>query len=161
LSVRLLRGALALIALHAASVSAEPVLVTSDLAGLVRVLFGEIAALSQYPADAVVPPVFELPQHEIEQAVCDEPCNVVAAYLPRKGIYLAGNLEPRTDLWDRAALVHELVHYLQYRERRFSELGSCERARAEEREAVAIQNAYLARVGVARRVAFNDEFGCE
>jgi hypothetical protein len=154
------RKTLAVLTLCAAAVQAQPVLLSPDLDDLVRELFGEVATLSSYPASAEPPPIFEVPQRELEQAVCDSPCNVVAAYLPRKGIYLAGHLDPRREPEDRAALLHELVHYLQYRADRFSELAPCERAREEEREAVAIQNAYLKRAGVAKQVPFNQDFGC-
>ena len=135
--------------------------VTEDLEPLVRELFEQIAALSTYRADAPVPTIFEMPQREVEQAVCDEPCNVVAAYFPGKAIYLASNLDPRREPADRATLLHELVHYLQYVEGRFAQLAPCERFSAEEREAFAIQNAYLARIGSGLRVAAYADSGCE
>jgi hypothetical protein len=68
--------------------------VTSELEPLIRSLFETIEALSDYPAPETLPPVFLLPQDLIEAKICDEPCNVTAAYVPRKGIYLADNLDP-------------------------------------------------------------------
>ena len=153
--------ALAALLLAPGVAGAAKVEVTEDLEPLVRELFAQIAALSSYRADAPMPTIFEMPQREVEQAVCDEPCNVVAAYFPGKAIYLASNLDPRREPADRAALLHELVHYLQYVEGRFAQLAPCERFSAEEREAFAIQNAYLARIGSGLRVAAYADSGCE
>lgn len=127
-----------------------------------RSLFGAIEMLSDYRAPEALPPVFQLPQHRLEAKVCDEPCNVSAAYVPREGIYLAGNLDPVHDPLDRAALLHELVHYLQQGHPKFARMAPCERERAKEQEAYAIQNAYLAMIERRERVAFYDgEFDCD
>jgi hypothetical protein len=142
------------------SVSA-PESVTDDLAPLLRSLFASIEALSDYRAPLELPPVFELPQTLIEAKVCDQPCNVTAAYVPKEGIYLAENLDPVRDPLDRAALLHELVHYLQHGQPRFAHLTPCERDRAQEQEAYAIQNAYLASMHRQERVVFYDgDFDC-
>jgi hypothetical protein len=160
-SARILRALVTLAVTGLACARAEPVFVTPDLEPLVRELFREIAAVSTYRADAPVPPIFEMPQREVELAACDSPCNVVAAYFPGKAIYLASNLDPVRNPEDRAALLHELVHHLQYLDRRFAELPPCERLRAEEQEAFAIQNAYLMRVRSEQRVVFHDDADCE
>ena len=47
---------------------------------------------------------------------------------------------------DRSILLHELVHYVQAISRRYADLAPCERRRAEEVEAYAVQSAYLASV---------------
>jgi hypothetical protein len=97
----------------------------------------------------------------IEEKVCDAPCNVSAAYIPREGIYLAENLDPVREPADRSALVHELVHYLQQGHPKFARMGGCERERAKEQEAYAIQNAYLAAIHSRQRVVFYDgDFDC-
>jgi hypothetical protein len=135
--------------------------VTDDLAPLIRSLFAVIEMLSEYRAPDALPPVFQLPQHLLEAKICDEPCDVSAAYVPREGVYIAGNLDPLHDPLDRAALVHELVHYLQQGHPNFAHLTGCERERAKEQEAYAIQNAYLATLGSSKRVAFYDgDFDC-
>jgi hypothetical protein len=124
-------------------------------------LLAEIERLSDYRATGSLPPVYVVPQHAIEAKVCDLPCNVTAAYLPRKGIYLSGHLVPLREASDRAALVHELVHHLQQGHAKFAHLSGCERERAKEAEAYAIQNAYLEAVGSRKRVVFHDgEFEC-
>jgi hypothetical protein len=145
---------------QSASVSA-PESVTDDLAPLLRSLFASIETLSEYRVPAALPPVFELPQTLIEAKVCDQPCNVTAAYVPTEGIYLSENLDPVRDPLDRAALLHELVHYLQHGQPKFARLTPCERDRAQEQEAYAIQNAYLELIHRRERVVFYDgDFDC-
>jgi len=135
--------------------------VTAELEPTIRALLRAIETLSDYQAPADLPPVFQLPQHLIEAKVCDEPCNVTAAYVPREGIYLAENLDPVHQPLDRAALLHELVHYLQQGHPKFAQIAPCEREKAKEQEAYAIQNAYLAMIGSRERVVFYDgEFDC-
>jgi hypothetical protein len=132
-----------------------------DLDTLIRQLFGTIETLSDYRAPRDLPLVFQVPQHELEARVCERPCNVSAAYIPREGIYLAGNLDPVREPLDRAALLHELVHYLQQGHIKFAHLSGCRRERAKEQEAYAIQNAYLAALHSEQRVTFYDgEFDC-
>jgi uncharacterized protein DUF6647 len=135
---------------------------SEDLEAVVRQLFATIETLSDYRAPRDLPPVFQVPQHLLEAKVCDQPCNVSAAYIPREGIYLAANLDPIRDPLDRAALLHELVHSLQQGHAKFAHLSGCRRERAKEQEAYAIQNAYLAALGIERRVTFFDsEFDCD
>ena len=133
-----------------------------DLESLTRLLLENIQALSDYRSSGALPPIFQLPQHAIELKVCDEPCNVSAAYIPREGIYLAANLDPVRDPSDRSALLHELVHYLQQGHPKFAGLSPCERERSKEQEAYAIQNAYLASIESKERVVFYaGDFDCE
>jgi hypothetical protein len=140
---------------------AERISVTEDLAPVLRELFDAIESVSEYRAGGALPPVFQLPQYLIEERVCEEPCDVRAAYVPREGIYLAGNLEPLREPLDRAVLVHELVHYLQQGHPKFVGMAPCERERTKEVEAFAIQNAYLERLGIGERAVFYDNFDCE
>lgn len=128
-------------------------------------LLGELAAaiesLSDYRAAAVpLPRVRELPQRELEARFCDGLCSALAAYLPGDGIYLSAHLDPLREPEDRAALLHELVHHFQQGHPKFAGMPPCQREREKEREAVALQNAYLERLHIARRVRFNDAFDC-
>jgi hypothetical protein len=135
---------------------------TQQLDPTIRVLLHAIEALSDYRASETLPRVYQLPQLQLEAKVCDEPCNVSAAYVPREGIYLAEDLDPLHDPADRAALLHELVHYLQQGHPKFAHMAPCERERAKEQEAYAIQNAYLATIGSQERAVFYDsEFDCD
>jgi hypothetical protein len=132
-----------------------------DDAALILELMQAIEMLSDYHAPTVPPPLFFLSQSELEAKVCEQPCNVSAAYIPHQGIFLAGHLDPRRDPFDRAALLHELVHYLQQGHPKFAHLHGCDRERAKEREAYALQNAYLAKLHEARRVTFyENELDC-
>ena len=134
----------------------------SDLESVTWLLLESIQALSDYRSNGTLPPIFQVPQHAIEVKVCDEPCNVSAAYIPREGIYLAANLDPIREPLDRAALLHELVHYLQQGHPKFAGLAPCERERSKEQEAYAIQNAYLASIDSKERVIFYaGDFDCE
>jgi hypothetical protein len=150
----------ALVAIGAAQADQAGLVPSGDLDQVVTELFGAIESLSDYRAREY-PPVFQVPQHVIEAKVCELPCDVRAAYLPREGIFLAGNLDPLREPLDRAALLHELVHYLQQGHPKFAALTGCARERAKEEEAYALQNAYLASVGRSERVTFFDgEFDC-
>ena len=132
-----------------------------DLPALARLLMHEIESLSDYRVRGEPPPIFEVSQHELEEKVCEQPCNVSAAYIPWEGIYLSAHLDPLREPLDRAALVHELVHYLQQGHAKFTTLSGCERERAKELEAYAIQNIYLAGLGLPQRVALYDvELDC-
>src|SRR5262249_36114854 len=134
---------------------------TEDLAPVVRMLLAAIEKLSDYSATTASPPIYLLPQYRIEQMICDAPCNVRATYLPREGIFLSAHLDPAHNALDRSALLHELVHYLQQGHGKFARMAGCERERAKEQEAYAIQNAYLASIGMSERVVFYDDFDCE
>jgi hypothetical protein len=140
---------------------AEPLVITGDVAPVMHQLFQAIESLSDYRAGEALPPVYQLPQYRIEERVCDEPCDVRAAYIPREGIFLSGNLDPLRDPLDRAVLLHELVHYLQQGHPKFIGVAPCERERTKEQEAFAIQNAYLATLGRSERAVFYDDFDCE
>jgi len=134
---------------------------TQDLEPLLRSLLEAIGTLSDYRAPENLPAVFQLPQSAIEAKVCDEPCNVSAAYIPHDGIYLAEYLDPEHQVVDRSILLHELVHYLQQGHPKFARLTGCERERAKEQEAYEIQNAYLAAHAIGRSAVFYDgEFDC-
>lgn len=129
---------------------------------MIEELLSSIAALSDYRAGQAPPPVYQLPQARLEAKVCDAPCNVSAAYLPSRGIYLAAHLDPERSLEDRAALLHELVHYLQHGHPKFADLSECARDRAKEEEAYAIHNAYLTARGSRTRVHFfAGDFRCD
>jgi hypothetical protein len=128
---------------------------------MVRSLLDAIASMSDYRPVAP-PPIFEVPQGVLEAKVCELPCNVTAAYVPREGIYLAGNLDPVREPADRAALLHELVHHLQQGHPKFAQLHGCARERAKELEAYALQNRYLEMMGSRHRVELLDgELDCE
>jgi hypothetical protein len=136
--------------------------VSAELEPITRALLRTIESLSDYRAPEALPPVFQMHQSLLEAKICEEPCSVTAAYIPREGIYLAESLDPVHEPRDRAALLHELVHYLQQGHPKFAQMAPCERERMKEQEAYAIQNAYLAMIGSPQRAVFYDgEFDCD
>jgi hypothetical protein len=136
--------------------------VSAELEPTIRALLRTIESISDYRAPQALPPVYQLRQSLLETKVCEEPCNVTAAYVPREGIYLAEDLDPAHEPRDRAALLHELVHYLQQGHPKFAHIAPCERERMKEQEAYALQNAYLAMIGSPERAVFYDgEFDCD
>lgn len=155
-----LAGALAALSVSAAGWAQGDPPEAPETALLVE-LARAIESLSDYRvAGVALPRVRELPQRELEARFCDGLCSALAAYLPGDGIYLSAHLDPVREPEDRAALLHELVHHFQQGHPKFAGLRPCQREREKEREAVAIQNAYLAQSGVRQRVRFHDAFDC-
>ena len=74
-------------------------------------------------------------------------------------IYLDQKLKPETNLFDRSVLLHELVHYLQYNFEPKppaiqTEQEKCMLWYKREREAYAIQDAYLVLVSSPVRAGY-------
>lgn len=124
----------------------------ADLNGLAKTLLLEIEHLSRYWASKQLPPIAIVSQDEINRIVCKKPCAVRAAYLPERGVLLADTLDPLNEALDRSILVHELVHFLQEINNRYSELSPCKRWFQREHEAYAVQNQYLYRINANRHV---------
>jgi len=80
------------------------------LAGLVAKLAVTVQVLTAYPVVEPPPAIQLLPQAELNEIVCTSFCNAQGAYLPERGLLLAGNLDPVGNVRDRAVLLHELVH---------------------------------------------------
>lgn len=119
---------------------------------LAKQLLSEIEHLSRYWASKQLPPIALVSQDEINRVVCKQPCAVRAAYLPVRGVLLADTLDPINVPLDRSILVHELVHFLQEINNRYSELTPCKRWFQREHEAYAVQNQYLYRINANRHV---------
>jgi hypothetical protein len=114
----------------------------SGLIGLLLTLAAEQTGESLQSAP---PALTRVDQQEIAQIVCGRPCPARAAYLPDRGILFDASLDPLGDLYARSILLHELVHHVQERAARFSDLPECCRWAAREREAYDIQRRYLIR----------------
>ena len=119
---------------------------------LAKQLLSEIEHLSRYWASKQLPPITLVSQDEINRVVCKQPCAVRAAFLPVRGVLLADTLDPINVPLDRSILVHELVHFLQEINNRYSELTPCKRWFQREHEAYAVQNQYLYRINANRHV---------
>ena len=124
----------------------------ADLSTLAKTLLLEIEHLSRYWASKQLPPIAIVSQDEINRIVCKKPCAVRAAYMPERGVLLADTLDPINEALDRSILVHELVHFLQEINNRYSELSPCKRWFQREHEAYAVQNQYLYRINANRHV---------
>lgn len=131
-----------------ARVSAQP----AELNALAKTLLFEIEHLSRYWASKQLPPIAIVSQDEINRVVCKSPCAVRAAYMLDRGVLLADTLDPVNEPLDRSILVHELVHFLQEINQRYSELTPCKRWFQREREAYAVQNQYLYKINANRHV---------
>lgn len=111
------------------------------------------SVLSGYPAlpPDGIPSVSFLSEAEITAEVCkDDPenCRKLAAFYhtDTNRIAVLNTLDMENDT-DNSFLVHELVHALQFRSRGDAIFATCPAARETEREAYAVQNAYLKRQG--------------
>jgi hypothetical protein len=125
----------------------------ASLSSTVVDLFAAIQLLAGYPAPRDLPEVHLVSQSWIQAEVCVKACRVPAFYDPARGVFIDEKLDLRSDSFSRSILLHELVHHVQAKSGRFEELpGECERRNAEEMEAYAIQNKYLASIGSPRRV---------
>jgi hypothetical protein len=125
----------------------------ASLSSTVVDLFAAIQLLAGYPAPQELPEVHLVSQSWIQAEVCVKSCRVPAFYDPARGVFIDEKLDLKSDSFSRSILLHELVHHLQPSSGRFELLPSeCERRNAEELEAYAIQNKYLAYVGNPKRV---------
>lgn len=123
-----------------------------ELAVLSKRLLSEIEYLSPYWASKSLPPIALVTQDEINRVVCKKPCAVRAAYIPERGVLLAESLDPINTPLDRSILLHELVHYLQEINNRYSDMTPCKRWFQREHEAYAVQNQYLYKINANRHV---------
>ena len=119
---------------------------------LAKTLLKDIEYLSRYWASKTLPLITLVSQDEINRVVCKKPCAVRAAYIPDRGVLMVDTLDPVNEPLDRSILVHELVHYLQEINNRFSELTPCKRWFQREHEAYAVQNMYLYHINANRHV---------
>jgi hypothetical protein len=123
-----------------------------ELNTLARHLLSEIEHLSRYWKSKELPAISMVSQDEINRVVCKKSCAVRAAYMPDRGVLLVDSLDPINVPLDRSILVHELVHYLQEINNRYSDLTPCKRWFQREHEAYAVQNQYLYRINANRHV---------
>jgi Zn-dependent peptidase ImmA (M78 family) len=82
----------------------------------------------------------------VAEACNNRPCNVLAWYRNEGVIYVDERLMDNETSFVASLIVHELVHFLQDQTGQYSS-QSCNDTIARQREAYAVQNAYLAAVG--------------
>ncbi|MBI1396244.1 MAG: hypothetical protein GC151_09725 [Betaproteobacteria bacterium] len=128
-----------------------------DLDELSRYLLRMAVRMSKYRMPATAPKVTRVPRHELEMRGCSHPnqaCKVSALFVASRGVMIAQDLRPETNLFDRSILFHELVHYLQEEARELATSAPCDRWFQREQEAYALQNRYLIAVSSPMRVGY-------
>lgn len=129
----------------------------AELSSIVAELWIAIHQLAGYPVPERDPPVQLVALATLQQMVCGQPCPVRGVFIPGKGVFVDEQRDLRSDVFSRSVLLHELVHHAQDLSGRFAHAGSpCRQRQAKEREAYAIQQRYLAQMGVARRFVAED-----
>ena len=102
-----------------------------------------ISLNTHYTALDRLPDVHSLPRLELQKRYCDGDCPIRAYYIWGGAIHIADDLDPENNVCDRSILLHELIHYFQYTNGRFSEFGSYTRQEFIDGEAFDLQNYYL------------------
>lgn len=102
-----------------------------------------VVSATGYHSTPVPPEVVPVDRPVLEQRVCGKPCPVFALFDPSQGILVDDRLDLPGNPAAQSVLLHELVHYLQWRStgRR---AATCEEWLAREREAYRIQFRWLA-----------------
>jgi hypothetical protein len=129
-----------------------------DMIELTRHLLRTATRFSKYRMPAVLPMVSRMSRTELERLACAEgaaKCGVSAMYEPSRGVMIAEDLQPETNLFHRSILLHEMVHYLQEMGHELAASAACERWYQRELEAYSIQKQYLASVHSPARVAYS------
>lgn len=122
----------------------------SALSQLVSQLVAVIASFGVPAASAEAPAVTFVPQKVIATQVCGRPCPIFAVFDPDKGILMDDRLDPLNDLNARSILLHELVHFAQWKATKRVSRDCAEWLRRE-RKAYAIQFAWLVRHRTGKR----------
>jgi hypothetical protein len=129
-----------------------------DMIELTRHLLRKATRFSKYRMPTALPMVSRMSRADLERLACAEgavKCGVSAMYEPARGIMIAEDLQPETNLFHRSILLHEMVHYLQEMGHELSASAACERWYQRELEAYSIQKQYLASIHSPARVAYS------
>ena len=111
---------------------------------LISELLAVVAGFGTYTLDGDLPKVTLVPHSVIVERVCKKPCPVYAYFDPKMGILLDQRLDPVNDLNARSILLHELVHFVQWRSAGRNP-RSCDEWLKRESEAYDIQFKWLSR----------------
>jgi hypothetical protein len=142
---------------------------------LYSILLSWAVTLSGYPAPAEAPQVVRVPHSFfVENACAGHECQVWGWYAGGKMLYVDSRLDPANNLLGASVVVHEMTHYLQAQagklERRTAAASAgatkamfvdCELTIDLEREAYAVQQAYLISYGVYQPIGVSmHSVGC-
>jgi len=133
-----------------------------DTHELLPVVFSTIRKLSRYAPPSEYPELIYLSTQELNRLACKGTCSVLGHYAGGRQIYLDDRLKPLKNLFDRSVLLHEVVHYLQSLEGSHyvdpadtgDDAQKCRLWYQREREAYAIQEAYLIMVSSPVRAGY-------
>jgi hypothetical protein len=143
---------------------------------LIAVLLSWAVHLSGFPAPPTAPRLVAQPHaFFVERACGGSPCQVWGWYAGGDEIYVDARLNPATDLLAASVVVHELTHYLQAQAGDSGlpagsaataptprPIVDCTRVVELERQAYAVQQAFLVSYGVYRPVGVSlHEVGCQ
>ena len=109
-----------------------------------------VIASTGYAGRPTPPEVVPITRPVLEQRVCGKPCPVFALFDPDEGILVDDSLDLAVNAAAQSVLLHELVHFVQWRVTGRT-AATCEEWLAREREAYRIQFAWLASLPVERR----------
>jgi hypothetical protein len=128
-----------------------------SLNDLTRHLIRTAAGMSKYRLPEALPMVQRIPRDELERRGCpthSPHCQVSALYEPARGIMIAADLLPETNLFHRSILLHELIHYLQDVGQELAAASPCDRWYQREIEAYTLQNRFLSSISSPERVSY-------
>jgi hypothetical protein len=134
-----------------------------ELSELHQALLSWAVSLSGLPAPSQPPRVLQKPHAFFVSNACGgHECKVWGWFPPGDTIFLDNQLNAQDNLLAASVVVHEMVHYLQFRAARGGAEFSCARAIELERQAYGVQREFIARYGVYHPVgASMHQVGCE
>jgi hypothetical protein len=98
----------------------------------------------------------------VRNACSNRECKVLGWFPPGDTIYLDQGLDPENNLLAASIVVHEMVHFLQFRTARTAADFSCDRSIELERQAYGVQREFITRYGVYHPVgASMHQVGCD
>jgi hypothetical protein len=128
------------------------------MSDLFEILLSWAVMLTGYSMPAQHPEVVMASHATLEQMACEgRRCRVMGWYPSGGKIYIDDSLD-LGDLYASSIVVHEMVHYLQQTSGGHSSTYTCAEAIAMEREAYAVQQAYLIHYGVYRPIGSSMHF---
>lgn len=114
-------------------------------------LLAVIATSASVDVENQPPTISFVPHTALEQRLCGRPCPVYAVFIPRHGILLDDQLDPVKDVKARSILLHELVHYVQWRKANHQTAQNCHEWVSREDQAYAIQYRWLSKKNSAQQ----------
>ena len=145
--------------------TAHPLSVPQDPIGaeLQVTLLSWAVTLSGLPAPDSPPALRRMPHAFFVKNACNgSECKVLGWFPPGDTVYVDERLDPQNNLLASSIVVHEMVHYLQFRAAGKGLDFSCAQAIALERQAYGAQREFITRYGVYRPVgASMHQVGCD